>query len=553
MQDNKHSHNEKSSNHYPLEYLDQFLQLICAPDLITMGLFPNAKEITESFAVWTALRRYILPKLSLSSSSSTTTCTTDNRQNAIIVVGDGMTPRTAALCAYLTKGQWQCYSIDPLLQYDTYADITFINRRSLTTIDQCKEWKNIKGLRMTRAKIQTVSIQCRKAIIVMMHAHVTIEDAINAVDASEGIYGVVTCPCCKWAPYQEECFQQAPHEQYIDKRLLSAKNQINVWCFPQGYHYKSSIDTKQISNEHNVWGVDANMIEHILSTRDGVKQRAIDLWPQIFYNGIKAFNPTDKNSLLDDVNAWPWGLTTWSPKDISPLVKSCNDKSDISSSTDVSILPSWFKKPVLIIGTIGAIRRCKHTVFYELNTCSIPPTEELEDILRITSYTSSIKNTSEEKTFPTLDGTFPSLLKSADRIWTCVEYQRHCQAISAFDCKVDRKIKKQHLPTENINTTVESLKINRVNILLSLLSYKQITYPAAQLNDHKKMKILQQNPQPRETLFPWAMSLRTGDILVAYCQFGYNTSYESVLYLIDGILLFDTKLQMFGIERRILR
>ncbi|CAF1425601.1 unnamed protein product, partial [Adineta steineri] len=411
MQDNEHSHNEKSSNHYPLEYLDQFLQLICAPDLITMGLFPNAKEITESFA--------------------------------------------------------QCYSIDPLLQYDTYADITFSNRRSLTTIDQCKEWKNIKGLRMTRAKIQTVSIQCRKAIIVMMHAHVTIEDAINAVDASEGIYGVVTCPCCKWAPYQEECFQQTPHEQYIDKRLLSAKNQINVWCFPQGYHYKSSIDTKQISNEHN-----------------------------IFYNGIKVFNPTDINSSSDDVNTWPWGLTTWSSKDILTLVKSCNDKSDISSSTDVSILFSWFKKPVLIIGTIGAIRRCKHTVFYELNTCSIPTTEELEDILRITSYRSSIKHTSEEKQFSTLDGTFPTLLKSADRIWTCVEYQRHCQAISAFDCKVDCKIIKQHLPTENINTTVESLKNNRVNILLALLSYKQITYRAAQLNDHKKMKILEQNPQP---------------------------------------------------------
>ncbi|CAF0986483.1 unnamed protein product [Adineta steineri] len=55
--------------------------------------------------------------------------------------------------------------------------------------------------------------------------------------------------------------------------------------------------------------------------------------------------------------------------------------------------------------------------------------------------------------------------------------------------------------------SIELLKNNRINILLSLLSYKQITSPPSQLKDHKKMKILEQNPQLRETLFPWAMSL----------------------------------------------
>jgi hypothetical protein len=296
MQKGEYSHSESSSTHYHLEYLDQFLQLKCAPDLITMGLFPNAKEITETFAIWTALRRYIFPRL------STSTPSINNRQNTIIVVGDGMTPRTAALCAYLTKGLWQCYSIDPMLQYDTYADMTFINRRSITTADHCQQWKNIKGLRMARAKIQTVSIQCRQAIVVMMHAHVTIEDAIAAVDASEGIVGIVTCPCCQWAPFQQECLGQAPHQQYTDLRLLSVKNQMNVWCFPQGYDNKSSIisinsttEDKQLLTKRNIWGIDTSMIENVLSDRDGVKQRAIELWPQIFSNGIKAFNTTDIN------------------------------------------------------------------------------------------------------------------------------------------------------------------------------------------------------------------------------------------------------------------
>ncbi|CAF3435354.1 unnamed protein product, partial [Rotaria sp. Silwood2] len=93
MQESEYSHNEPSSIDYHLEYLDEFLQLRCASDLISMGLFPNAKEITETFAIWSALRRYIFPQLSTSTTSSI-----DNDRNAIIVVGDGMTPRTAALC-----------------------------------------------------------------------------------------------------------------------------------------------------------------------------------------------------------------------------------------------------------------------------------------------------------------------------------------------------------------------------------------------------------------------------------------------------------------------
>lgn len=298
MQENECTHSEPTSIHHHLEYLDQFLQLKCAPDLITMGLFPNSKEITETFAIWTALRRHIFPQLSTSSM--------DNRQNAIIVVGDGMTPRTAALCAYLTKGAWQCYSVDPMLQYDTYADTTFINRRSITTADHCKQWQSIKGLRMARAKIQTVSIQCRQAIVVMMHAHVAIEDAVAAVDASEGIVGIVTCPCCQWAPFQQEWLGQAPHQQYTDLRLLSVKNQMNVWCFPEGCCSESSIvpinsanastaENRQPLTERNIWGIDTSMTENILSNRDGVKQRAIDLWPQIFSNGIKAFNTADRD------------------------------------------------------------------------------------------------------------------------------------------------------------------------------------------------------------------------------------------------------------------
>jgi hypothetical protein len=557
MQQSESSHNEPSSINYHLEYLDEFLRLRCAPDLIAMGLFPNTKEITETFAVWAAIRRHIFPQLSTSTSS------TNDRRNAIIVVGDGMTPRTAALCAYLTKGLWQCFSVDPMLQYDTYTDMTFIHRRSTTTADHCKEWKGIRGLRMARAKIQTVSIQCRQALVVMMHAHVSIEDAISAVDALDGIIGIVTCPCCKWAPVQETWLGQAPHQQYRDVNLLSAKNEMNVWCFPQGCHSKSStISTHSINNttaDRSMWGIETSMNETVLSSRDGVKQRGIDLWPQIFSKGIKAFNTSDLDQssgmnisnemkdlhliqlIIDDLEMWPWASTTWSPKDILPFMKS------YSASL---ILPSWFRKPVLLVGTIAATRRCKHSIFYELNTCAMP-SQQLEDILRCTCHQSSMINTTEDNIQASND-TFPALLKSADRIWTCVEYQRHLQAVSAYDATVERRTKKRNPQT----TTIDD---DRVNIFLSLLSYEQkttssecITSTPSQSEDHTKVKLFRDNPQPRQSLFPWAMTLRPGDILVAYCELGRNASQKPQLCLVDGILLFDSMLYMIGIDRRTL-
>src|SRR6188474_1758259 len=64
-------------------YLDQFLALRCAPDLIASGVFPNAKEITESMAAVRALWR-------------NARVDRHDPRVAAICVGDGVTPRTAA-------------------------------------------------------------------------------------------------------------------------------------------------------------------------------------------------------------------------------------------------------------------------------------------------------------------------------------------------------------------------------------------------------------------------------------------------------------------------
>ena len=82
-------------------FLDSFLRWECGRTLLGMNLFPNAQEITESMACLAAITEALGEG-----------CTAETDAIAV-VIGDGRTPRTAALLAMRTK--WQVVSIDPAL------------------------------------------------------------------------------------------------------------------------------------------------------------------------------------------------------------------------------------------------------------------------------------------------------------------------------------------------------------------------------------------------------------------------------------------------------
>ena len=69
-----------------LHYLDEFIKLDCAPNLLAARpmMFPDVKEITESMGLYNAFRRHILP--TFQSNPPTGKC-------AMVVIGDGATPR----------------------------------------------------------------------------------------------------------------------------------------------------------------------------------------------------------------------------------------------------------------------------------------------------------------------------------------------------------------------------------------------------------------------------------------------------------------------------
>ena len=86
-----------------LRLVDRFLSLDCGHELLRMGLFPNAQEISESMACLQAAIEHLEGVVSLKDADV-----------VAVVVGDGRTPRTAALLAMRT--QWTVLSVDPALE-----------------------------------------------------------------------------------------------------------------------------------------------------------------------------------------------------------------------------------------------------------------------------------------------------------------------------------------------------------------------------------------------------------------------------------------------------
>ena len=173
-----------------MKYIHRFFRLNCAGQLFEEKIFPNAKEVTESFAAVNAVFEHI----------------TDDRQNPninVFCVGDGHTPRTAALFAMLTA--WNCYSIDPALKG--------------------KENKyNIKRLTVLPNKVEDLNSKIysdKPSIIVGVHSHANISNMWNL--SSNDKKAMVYIPCC----YNELLPNIAL--TYEDNGIHSPKNKIYIW------------------------------------------------------------------------------------------------------------------------------------------------------------------------------------------------------------------------------------------------------------------------------------------------------------------------------------
>jgi hypothetical protein len=181
------------------KYINQFMGLKCAPDLLARDLFPNAKEITESLAAFHAVKKNFQRDDGFW-----------KKDNKVYVVGDGETPRTASLFSF--RSDWQVTSIDPNLNLE-------------------KDY-NIDGLHLSKRTIQdylktmTLGTEVNKVYVVAVHSHVGLDEFIESLSArmDTGI-NVVAMPCC----YQQTIQGEEPDDQYRDESIWSPKNIIKVW------------------------------------------------------------------------------------------------------------------------------------------------------------------------------------------------------------------------------------------------------------------------------------------------------------------------------------
>lgn len=173
-----------------LRYLNEFLNLHCASDLVAWKLYPNVKEISESMAAYNVVRKYLWNR-GFKPEDPNIRC---------ICVGDGSTPRTAALFAVRTR--WLCYSIDPKLRVH-------------------KAWNEIARLSIIRAPIESMNIiDYLPTILIAVHSHANLQAAVDICKPS----AVVAIPCCV-----PQILEKKPDIQYEDYGVLSPKRTVMVW------------------------------------------------------------------------------------------------------------------------------------------------------------------------------------------------------------------------------------------------------------------------------------------------------------------------------------
>lgn len=141
-----------------LRYVNLFLRSKCAPDMLSLELFPNTKEITESFGMYHNVVSAMGDKFY-------------TNDYIIVSVGDGSTPRTGATFAF--KSKHEVHSIDPAMKTEKVG-----------------RYSGVKRLNIHCCNAQDVSIDCKglPVIVVGVHSHATVEQSIAGLSNYSGLY-----------------------------------------------------------------------------------------------------------------------------------------------------------------------------------------------------------------------------------------------------------------------------------------------------------------------------------------------------------------------------
>lgn len=169
-------------------YFNYLFNCQCAGDLLNTGVFPNAKELTESFGAFMAVKKYFRKTHLL-----------DDGSIIVHIIADGSTPRTAVLFAFLTK--WQVVSIDPNMREEWLEEPSPVDRLTCyrDTVEDIAEHLSTPN------------------IIVAVHPHVP----YIVIRDYYPITPIVAIPCC--VPYPDADIS------YTDHGIWSPENKVMIY------------------------------------------------------------------------------------------------------------------------------------------------------------------------------------------------------------------------------------------------------------------------------------------------------------------------------------
>jgi len=193
---NKQNDNKK----YSSKYISRFLNLNSAVELLPLFRSNSpTKEIQESFSFYYAFTEKI---------QAWTDIDFKDENVSVIVCGDGVTPRTAALFALLTK--WDCISCDPLMREHDYSKFNRL------TVLKCKA----EELRFKDLVIKDT------VILIFPHSHVLDINKIYQVYKDKKVW-ILNLPCCN--PNQDALIR-LPKYSYRDIYIDSPMNEMRIFC-----------------------------------------------------------------------------------------------------------------------------------------------------------------------------------------------------------------------------------------------------------------------------------------------------------------------------------
>ena len=202
--------------HHLRRYTDELLTLRCAPALLQLQLFPNAKELTESFACFNAARAHLAEAFR-----------PDDPSVLLLAIGDGLTPRTAALFAFRTS--WRCVAVDPLMRAP-------------------ESWgERIERLTAHRATVAAAAeaepgggFVAPRVLLVLPHAHVGLAGCLRLVRWQVAL-GAVVLPCCDWYGTISTAGCGAPMHEAEDPAIVSPHRLVRVWQWGSGECLPSAV------------------------------------------------------------------------------------------------------------------------------------------------------------------------------------------------------------------------------------------------------------------------------------------------------------------------